>query len=298
MTPLRQRYRQDLQLRNYASKTQEVYEECVSLFARHFGKSPELLGPEQIRTYQLYLAHEKKASWSRFNQTVCALRFLYRHTLHKDWIIQHIPFPRKESRLPQVLSLDEVSCFLQAIPQLKYRMLLTTIYATGLRASEALHLEVADIDSPRMSIRVRQGKGHKDRYALLSPKLLVLLRQYWKAVRPTRWLFPSSAPDRPVSLDSLQEAVRRARRASGLAKRITAHTLRHSFATHLLEAGTNIRVIQVLLGHTSLRTTARYTHITTAALASTRPPPSAPWIRCRPLHAPDRGLPCRNPLSN
>ena len=215
MTPLRQRYRQDLQLRNYSPKTQQVYEECVSLFARHFGKSPELLGPEQIRTYQLYLAHEKQASWSRFNQTVCALRFLYRHTLHKDWIIQHIPFPRKESRLPQVLSLEEVSRFLQAIPQLKYRILLTTIYATGLRASEALHLEVADIDSPRMSIRVRQGKGHKDRYALLSPKLLVLLRQYWKAVRPTRWLFPSSAPDRPVSLDSLQEAVRRARRAGG-----------------------------------------------------------------------------------
>jgi site-specific recombinase XerD len=272
MTPLRQRYRQDLQLRNYSPKTQQVYEECVSLFARHFGKSPELLGPEQIRTYQLYLAHEKKASWSRFNQTVCALRFLYRHTLHKDWIIQHIPFPRKESRLPQVLSLEEVSRFLQAIPQLKYRILLTTIYATGLRASEALHLEVADIDSPRMSIRVRQGKGHKDRYALLSPKLLVLLRQYWKAVRPTRWLFPSSAPDRPVSLDSLQEAVRRARRASGLVKRVTAHTLRHSFATHLLESGTNIRVIQVLLGHNSLRTTARYTHVTTAALASTLSP--------------------------
>jgi site-specific recombinase XerD len=170
------------------------------------------------------------------------------------------------------LSLEEVSRFLQAIPQLKYRMLLTTIYATGLRASEALHLEVADIDSPRMSIRVRQGKGHKDRYALLSPKLLVLLREYWKAVRPTRWLFPSSAPDRPVSLDSLQEAVRRARRASGLVKRVTAHTLRHSFATHLLESGTNIRVIQVLLGHNSLRTTARYTHVTTAALASTLSP--------------------------
>lgn len=272
MTPLRQRYRQDLQLRNYSVKTQQVYEECVSLFARHFGKSPEVLGPEQIRSYQLYLAHEKKASWSRFNQTVCALRFLYRHTLHKGWIIQHIPFPRKESRLPQVLSLEEVSRFLVAIPQLKYRVLLTTIYATGLRASEALHLEVADIDSQRLSIRVRQGKGHKDRDVLLSPKLLVLLRQYWKAVRPTRWLFPSSAPDRPVSLDSLQEAVRRARRASGLAKHVTAHTLRHSFATHLLESGTNIRVIQVLLGHNSLRTTARYTHVTTAALASTVSP--------------------------
>ena len=272
MTPLRQRYLQDLQLRNYSPKTQEVYVECVSLFARHFGKSPEWLGPEQIRAYQLFLAHEKKASWSRFNQTVCALRFLYRHTLHKDWTIQHIPFPRKESRLPEVLSLEEVSRFLAAIAERKYRVLLTTIYATGLRASEALHLQWSDIDSRRKTIRVRQGKGHKDRYLMLSPKLLVLLRRYWKVAHPTTWLFPGALPDRPLSLECLQKAVQRARHSSGLSKRITAHTLRHSFATHLLESGTNIRVIQVLLGHGSLRTTARYTHVTTATLASTRSP--------------------------
>ena len=168
ITPLRQRYLEELELRNYSPKTQEVYVEWVSLFARHFGKSPELLGPPEIRAYQLYLAHEKKASWSRFNQTVCALRFLYRHTLHRDWIIQHIPFPRKESRLPEVLSRDEVSRLLAAIPELKYRMLLTTIYAAGLRASEALHLQLGDIDSRRHTIRVRQGKGHKDRYLMLS----------------------------------------------------------------------------------------------------------------------------------
>jgi len=184
MTPLRQRYLQDLQLRNYSPKTQEVYVECVALFARHFGKSPELLGPEDIRTYQLYLAHEKKASWSRFNQTVCALRFLYRHTLHKDWLIQHIPFPRKESKLPEVLSGEEVARLLAAIPELKYRVLLTTIYATGLRASEALHLQLSDIDSRRQTIRVRQGKGHKDRYVLLSPKLLLLLRRYFRVAHP------------------------------------------------------------------------------------------------------------------
>ncbi len=272
MTPLRQRYLQDLQLRNYSPKTQEVYVECVSLFARHFGKSPEWLGPEQIRAYQLFLAHEKKASWSRFNQTVCALRFLYRHTLHKYWIIQHSPFPRKESRLPEVLSLEEVSRFLAAIAERKYRVLLTTIYATGLRASEALHLQWSDIDSRRKTIRVRQGKGHKDRYLMLSPKLLVLLRRYWKVAHPTTWLFPGALPDRPLSLECLQKAVQRARHSSGLSKRITAHTLRHSFATHLLESGTNIRVIQVLLGHGSLRTTARYTHVTTATLASTRSP--------------------------
>ncbi len=236
-----------------------------------------------------YWAHEKKASWSRFNQTVCALRFLYRHTLRKDWIIRHIPFPRKESRLPQVLSAEEVSRFLEAIPQLKYRVLLTTIYATGWRASEALHLQVSDIDSRRKTIRVRQGKGHKDRDLMLSPKLLVLLRQYWKIVHPTPWLFPGASPDRPLSLECLQRA---ARHASGLAKRLTAHTLRHSFTTPLLESGTNLRVIQVLLGHNSLRTTARYTHVTTAALASTLSPldpsPSATTaagrLLPRPLH--------------
>jgi site-specific recombinase XerD len=259
-------------LRNYSRKTQEVYVECVSLFARYFGKSPEWLGPEDIRRYQLHLAHEKKASWSRFNQTVCALRFLYRHTLHKDWIIPHLPFPRKESKLPEVLSPEEVARFLAAIPELKYRVLLTTIYATGLRASEALRLQVSDIDSRRQTIRVRQGKGHKDRYVLLSPKLLLLLRRYFKVVHPATWLFPGLSPDRPLSLECLQRAVQRARQASGLSKRLTAHTLRHSFATHLLESGTNIRVIQVLLGHNSLRTTARYTHVTTATLASTVSP--------------------------
>jgi len=215
---------------------------------------------------------QQQATWSLFNQTVCALRFLYRYTLHKDWIIQHIPFPRKESKLPEVLSLEEVSRLLAAIPELKYRVLLTTIYAAGLRASEALHLQISDIDSRRKTIRVRQGKGHKDRYIMLSAKLLLLLRRYWKVARPAPWLFPGASPARPLSLECLQKAVQRARRSSGLTKRLTAHTLRHSFATHLLESGTNLRVIQVLLGHNSLRTTARYTHVTTAALASTLSP--------------------------
>src|SRR5437867_4743672 len=170
MTPLRQRYLQDLQLRNYSPKTQEVYVECVALFARHFGKSPELLGPEDIRTYQLYLAHEKKASWSRFNQTVCALRFLYGKTLGKDWAITHIPFPRKERKLPVVLSATEVVQFFTALRSLKYRTLLMTAYATGLRLSEVLHLRISDLDSQRRVIRVHLGNGHKDREVMLSPK--------------------------------------------------------------------------------------------------------------------------------
>jgi site-specific recombinase XerD len=185
MTELRQRYLQDLRLRNYSPKTLQTYVECVSLFARYFERSPEELGPEHIREYQRYLVEEKKCSWSRFNQTVCALRFLYRNTLGCDWAISHIPFPRKQKKLPVVLSRDEAAQLLAAIKSLKYRTILSLCYGAGLRISEALHLEVADIDSKRMMIRVRQAKGHKDRYVMLSPKLLELLREYWKKERPT-----------------------------------------------------------------------------------------------------------------
>jgi integrase/recombinase XerD len=272
MTPLRQRYIEDMQLRNYSPKTQQLYVECVSLFARYFHRSPELLGPEHIRAYQLYLVHEKKSSWSRFNQTVCALRFLYRVTLGKDWSITHIPFPRAEKKLPIVLSQPEVAQFFAAIPNLKYRTVLMTAYAAGLRISEALHLQVADLDSQRMVIRVRQGKGHKDRYIMLSPKLLALLRDYWQAVRPTTWLFPGTAPDRPLAAGTLDDVCRKARQRSGLGKKITSHTLRHSFATHLLEAGTDIRTIQLLLGHASLRTTAKYLHVSQSTVAATPSP--------------------------
>ena len=272
MTPLRQRYLEDMQVRNLSPKTQRLYVECVSLYARHFRKSPERLGPEDIRAYQLYLVHDKQVSWSRFNQSVCALRFLYRVTLGKDWAITHIPFPRKETTLPVVLSPSEVAQFLGALTNLKYRTVLMTAYAAGLRVSEVLHLRVSDIDSQRMVIRIRQGKDHKDRYVMLSPKLLTLLREYWKAVRPTDWLFPGRTPDRPIGAHTLQDVCLRARRDSGLGKKVTTHTLRHSFATHLLEAGTDIRTIQLLLGLRSLRTTARYTHVSATTVAATISP--------------------------
>jgi len=272
MTPLRQRYLEDLQLRNYSVKTQQVYVECVSLFARHFGRSPEQLGPEEIRTYQLYLIQEKQVSWSRFNQTVCALRFLYGATLRKDWIIKHLPFPRKETRLPVILSPAQVSTLLASIANPRHRMFFTTIYATGLRLSEARRLEVADLDSARQTVRVRQGKGRKDRYVMLSPRLLELLRQYWKAYRPARLLFPGMDPERPLAERTLQDALREARQKAGLSPQVTAHTLRHCFASHLLEAGVNVRVIQLLLGHASLKTTARYTHVADSALAQTVSP--------------------------
>jgi site-specific recombinase XerD len=272
MTPLRQRYLEDLRLRNYSPKTQQLYVECVSLFARHFGRSPELLGPEEIRIYQLYLIQEKQVSWSRFNQTVCALRVLYGTTLGRDWVIKHLPFPRKETRLPVILSPAQVSGLLQSISNPRYRMFFTTIYATGLRLSEARNLEVADIDSARNTVRVRQGKGHKDRYVMLSPKLLDLLREYWKTYRPGRLLFPGLDPERPLAERTLQDALRQARDKAGLSPQVTAHTLRHCFASHLLETGVNVRVIQLLLGHASLKTTARYTHVADSALTQTVSP--------------------------
>jgi integrase/recombinase XerD len=272
MTPLQQRYLEDLQLRNYALKTQQAYVECVSQFARYFHKSPEVLGPEEIRTYQLYLIHKKKASWSRFNQTVCALRFLYGKTLGKDWAITHIPFPRTEKKLPVVLSPAEVVQFFAAIHSFKYRTLLMTAYATGMRLSEVLHLRVSDIDSRRGVIRVHLGKGHKDREVMLSPKLLELLRAYWRAYRPQRWLFPGQGGQEPLAASTVQAVCIEARRQSGLGKRVSSHSLRHSFATHLLEAGADLRTIQLLLGHTSLSTTARYLHVSKASLVATASP--------------------------
>jgi len=272
MTQLRQRYIEDLRLRNYSPKTLQYYVYCVSQFARYFNKSPVELGPEHIREYQLHLLEKKKSSWAFFNQTVCALRFLYGITLGKDWVVTRIPFPRRERKLPVVLSQSEVVQFLAAVRKLKYRVALTTAYAAGLRLSEIRSLKVSDIDSKRMTIHIRQGKGLKDRYVMLSPKLLDLLRQYWQAQRPTTWLFPGKTKQHQLNEGVLQDVARRARQRSGLKKKITTHTLRHCFATHLLEAGTDIKTIQMLLGHANLQTTVQYVHISQRALAAVRSP--------------------------
>jgi integrase/recombinase XerD len=268
MTDLRQRYIEDLQLRNYSPQTIRRYVECVAKFARHFGKSPALLGPEHIREFQLHLIHQTKLRWATFNQTVCALRFLYRTTLGKDYMILHLPFPRKASQLPVVLSPEEVSQLLEAVTDLRQRILLETIYATGLRISEALHLEIRDIDSPRRLIHVRCGKGQKDRWVLLSPRLLERLRTYWKQYRPSRLLFAADSSGKPLRTSLVQQTCRQAARAAGLHKKVTPHLLRHSFATHLLEANVNLRSIQLLLGHSHLATTSRYTHVSPVSLAA------------------------------
>ncbi len=251
MTPLRQRMLEDMHVRNLSVHTQRIYIEQVAHFAQHFGKSPELLGVEDIRSYQIYLVKEKQVSNSKLIQAVCALRFLYNITLRNTWIINYIPYPKKAHKLPVVLSPQEVVTFFQAIAEIKYRAILLTAYAAGLRVSEVVALRVSDIDSQRMVIHVRQGKGKKDRYVMLSAKLLAILRAYWQTTRSKDWLFPGPDPSRPLTTHSVGAACRKARIASGLNKTITPHTLRHSFATHLLEAGTNVRTIQLLLGHRS-----------------------------------------------
>ncbi len=265
MNTLRQRMTEDLKVRNRSPRTIKTYIGQVAKFAWHFRKSPELLGPEEIRQYQVYLVNERKVSWSHFNQAVCALRFLYRHTLSRDWAVTHIPFPRQPRKLPVVL-------FLEAIKKLKYRAILMTAYAAGLRLSEVTQLQVSDIDSQRMMIRVRQGKGQKDRYVMLSPTLLALMRSYWRSERPQTWLFPGRTPNLPLEASSVQRACRQAGLDAGLTKRVSVRMLRHCFATHLLEAGTNVRVIQTLLGHRSLTTTQRYTYVSAQTVHATASP--------------------------
>jgi site-specific recombinase XerD len=257
---------EDLRIRNYSPRTVEIYVRCVGLFAKHFGRSPEELGREEVRKYQQYLVEEKKSSWTFFNQTVCALRFLYGKTLKKDWPVKHIPFPRQEKRLPEVLSVSEVSKLFSCVGNLMHRTILQTMYGSGLRLNEALHLKASDIDSERMVIRIVQGKGHKDRYVTLSPTLLETLRDYYRQRRPKgQWLFPNRSGKYPLHMTAVQRACRKAAQVAGLNKRVTTHTMRHSFATGLLEAGTDLRTIQILLGHGSLNTTAIYLHIAVGA---------------------------------
>ena len=228
MTPLRQRMTEDMQVRNLALNTQMSYVQQVSLFARHFDKSPEQLGPEDIRAYQIYLADEKKVAVSTRILAVSALRFFYAVTLQRDWTLQLIiPTPKKDHRLPVILSPQEVLQLLQAAPSFTHHVIFSTMYGTGMRVSEALHLRAANIDSQRMMIRIELSKGHKDRDVQLSPKLLELLRCYWRKVRPGEWMFPGEIPDQPLTCDAVSDAVARARQRAGLNKAVSPHSFRH-----------------------------------------------------------------------
>ena len=273
MTSLRQRMIEDMQIRNLSVHTQQCYVLQVSLFARHFSKAPELLGPEQIRAYQIYLTNEKKLATKSILLAIAALRFLYKVTLKKNWVFETIiPAPKAPQTLPVVLSPEEVIQFLDCVRSRKHRALLTACYAAGLRISEAVALTPPAIDSKRMVLRVEQGKGKKDRYVMLSPKLLEILRAWWRVERPEHWLFPGNIPGRHISKDAVEQACQKAHCICKISKPITPHSLRHAFAVHLLESGTDVRTIQLLLGHRSLATTAKYLHIATSKVCSTSSP--------------------------
>ncbi|MBI1788119.1 MAG: site-specific integrase [Acidobacteria bacterium] len=273
MSPLRQRMAEDMRRRNFSTETQRAYVHYIAEYAKYFGVSPDQLGPEAIREYQLHLSDERKMSPESVNCFTSAAKFLYLQTLELPWSHAYFQRSRVPERLPVVLSAAEVSQFFEAIGILKHRAALMTCYGAGLRISEAVSLKMADIDSQRMVLRVEQGKGAKDRYTGLSTRLLTVLREYWRQQRPPDpWLFPAIKTHKHISPATLQQVCREAAHLAGLDKRITAHTLRHSFATHLLENGEDIRVIQVLLGHRRIDTTARYTSVTMGKIAATTSP--------------------------
>jgi len=273
MIPLRRRMIEDMQIRNLTANTQRVYVANVFRFACYFRKSPELLGPTEIRSYLLHLTRERRLAASSIIVTVSALRFFYTVTLKRPWVVEDdIPAGHQAKKLPVVLSKEEVARFLGAVDNLKHRMVLTVCYATGLRISEAIRLMPAAIDSKRMVIRVEQGKGRKDRYVMLPPTLLDMLRDYWQRTRPGEWLFPGRSPGQPVHPLTINLTCREVARQCGIGKPVAPHALRHAFAVHLLEAGTDLRTIQLLLGHRNLSTTAQYLMIATSKVCATVSP--------------------------
>jgi site-specific recombinase XerD len=270
---------QDLGLRNLAQRTQQEYVRWVGSFARFHKESPGALGMEDVRDYLVHLMEVEGKSPSSFKVASAALRFLYANTLRRPWALEFIPVPKLEKRLPVILDPMEVAQFIDSAPGLKERAIAMTTYGAGLRTNEVGHLKVADIDSKRMVIRVEQGKGRKDRYVMLSPRLLEELRAYWKAARPKVWLFGGDAP---VSGDVIRAAIGRTEKAAGLSKPVTPRTLRHCFATHMLESGVKIEQIQLLMGHRSLRTTMTYIRVATPAPCA---PARAPWTYCPSHHS-------------
>ena len=273
MGQYRDRMERDLQIRGFSPSTQECYLGRMKTFVRYFMRPPDqLITLEDIHTYQLHLTRERKVSWAVFNQSVAALRFFYGVTLEQDWEIRRIPYQKTGRKLPVVLSQGEVKALLETLKNLKHRALLMTIYAAGLRVSEVVNLRVRDIDSGRQMLRIDQGKERQDRYVMLSEKLLLVLRQYWRSSRPQPWLFPGQVPGRPLTPSSAQRVFYQAHDAARITKNVSVHCLRHSFATHLLESGVHIRKIQLLLGHKSLRSTEVYTHVANDFLQHTRSP--------------------------
>jgi len=293
MTPLREKFIEDMKVRGLAPATQRNYIHHIAEYARYFKRGPEQLDCDAIHQYLVYLTEDRKLSAETVNGCVSALKLLYLNTLEMPWTDEYFPHVRRQSRLPVVLSQEEILLFFDHVAGLKNRAALMVCYGAGLRISEALSLKVGDIDSRRMLIRVEQGKGQKDRYAMLSARLLEVLRRYWRTChpgtgKPEEYLFPSWSANRHMSTASLQTACREAALRSGLRKKVTVHGLRHAFATHLVENGADLRIIQALLGHTRVDTTARYTRISPRVVAATVSPldrlenPAKPDRQARP----------------
>jgi integrase/recombinase XerD len=270
MTPLRQKMMEDMQLRGLSARTQETYVRVVRQLAEYYRKPPDQLSEAELRQYFLYLKNEKRVSRSTCTQALCGLKFFYQHTLQRDWTILDFIRPPQEQKLPVILSLEEVREILSRVRQPHYRVCLSTIYGCGLRLLEGVHLQVVDIDSGRMLLHVRGGKGNKDRDVPLPAPTLSQLRQHWGRHRHPVWLFPGRglSVSEPMDGSGVQRAFRAALRESGINKAASVHTLRHCYATHLLEAGVSLRLIQAWLGHRSLTTTALYTHLTQAGAAN------------------------------
>lgn len=305
MTPLRSRMSGDMQIRNFAAETQRSYLHYIAKFAEYFNTSPAKLGQEAVREYQLHLIQDQNLSPQSVNCFTSAAKFLYQTTLEMPWSDDTFVRAKVPYKLPVVLSATEVAAFFKAIGLTRYRAILMTCYGAGLRISEVVNLKIGDVDSERMVLRVVQGKGAKDRFTTLSPRLLMVLRQYWHRTfaGPARkaqaakdaWLFPGVKLHRHISEASVQQVCREAAQLAGIEKRVTAHTLRHSFATHLLENGEDIRVIQVLLGHSRIDTTARYAAVAIPKIASTTSPLDQLPAPPPPKRGP--GRPRKNPIA-
>lgn len=272
MSPMRKQMEADMAIRGLAYRTRETYVESVAKLAKYYGRGPDQISEAEVQRYLLHLLEERKLAHSSCNVVCSALEFFYRTTLKRRETEFCLPRPKVPARLPQILSREEVALLIEKTTHLKHRALLMTTYGGGLRLLEACRLKVADIDSDRMTIRVEQGKGAKDRYTLLSPRLLVELRRYWLVYRPSLWLFPSKDAEHPISDATVQKIFYAAKDRAGITKQGGIHALRHAFATHLLEAGVDVHTIQRLMGHGSLSTTARYFHLAQKHLSGTASP--------------------------